>query len=85
MSSRSSPRLTLPRVCWGPARATGHVDDEQEKEDSFLEGALVTYVQGGEGLEIDYSSYKQGFSTGAKAKIRMMGRMMSGRKLMPVP
>lgn len=55
--------------------ADGRVNDDQEDEDSFLEGAEVVYKQGGEKLEIDYSAFKQGFSSGIKAKIRMMGKL----------
>lgn len=42
--------------------ATGAVNDAQEEEDASLEGVEVTYKQGGEQLEIDYSIYKKGFN-----------------------
>lgn len=37
----------------------------------------MVYKHGGEKLEIDYSKFQQGFSSGVKAKIRMMGKLAS--------
>ena len=51
--------------------ADGSVDDEQEKEDELLNNQSITYVQGGETLEIDYGKFKKIMSSGLKAKIRV--------------